>query len=162
MKVILQQNVANLGKVGDSVQVKAGFARNYLLPQQKAMLATPANMAAFEQRRAELELAAQTEMQAAQARAQTLAGVTVVIEALASEEGKLFGSVGPREVADAFTAAGASVNKSEVVMPEGPIRDVGDAVVMVQLHPEVTQELKFTVQPEAAATENETQTDSPA
>lgn len=150
MKVILQQNVANLGKVGDQVNVKPGFARNFLLPQQKASLATPANIADFEHRRVELEKAAQDQIEVAKVRAAELAKLSLTMESLASDEGKLFGSIGPREVAEVVVAAGVEISKSEVVMPEGPIRMTGEHQVTIKLHPEVSIDVQIEVSAKAA------------
>jgi large subunit ribosomal protein L9 len=144
MRVILQEK-SNLGKVGDQVMVRPGFARNFLLPTQKAVLATPKNLATFEIRRAELEKVAEEKFQAAEARAAKLAELNVEISANASEEGKLFGSIGPRDVADAVTAAGVAVEKSEVSMPQGPIRNIGEYTVAVHVHSDLTAEVKLNV-----------------
>ena len=152
MKIILQENVANVGKVGDQVNVKAGFARNFLLPQQKAVLATPANLADFEARRADFEKAAEEKLAQAEQRAEAIAKLSVSIESLASDEGKLFGSIGPREVADAIVAAGCdTVEKREVVMADGPIRHVGEHAVLISLHSEVSFELTLTVTAKSAS-----------
>ncbi len=151
MKIILQENVANVGKVGDQVNVKAGFARNFLLPQEKAVLATPANLADFETRRADFEKAAEENLAQAKQRAEAMAKLSVHIEALSSDEGKLFGSIGPREVADALLAAGCeAVEKREVVMADGPIRHVGEHAVLLSLHSEVSFELSITVSAKSA------------
>ena len=137
MQVILLENIANVGKLGDLVTVKAGFARNYLVPQGKATVATEENIAQFEERRAELEKISADKLTAAQARANDLTGKEVEIASRASEEGKLFGSVGVYEIAEAFTATGAEVNKSEVRLPEGPLKEVGEYEVEISVHPEV-------------------------
>ncbi len=138
MQVILLENVANVGKLGDLVNVKAGFARNYLVPQGKATVATESNIAKFEERRAELEKLSADKLQAAQARAKELEGQSIEIASRASEEGKLFGSVSVFEIADAFTAKGLEINKSEVRLPEGPLKDLGEHEVEVSVHTEVT------------------------
>ena len=152
MKIILQENVANLGKVGDQVNVKAGFARNFLLPQEKAVLATSTNLADFETRRAALEKAAEEKLALAKQRAEAMAKLEVNIEALASDEGKLFGSIGPREVADAMLESGCeSIEKREVVMTDGPIRHVGEHNVVLSLHSEVSIELTVNVSAQSAA-----------
>jgi large subunit ribosomal protein L9 len=145
MRVILQEKVANLGDVGDQVSVKPGYGRNFLLPQGKAVMATADNIADFEKRRAELEKKAAEVLASAEKRAGELAKVTVTIEAQASDEGKLFGSVGPRDVADAVTETGIELAKSEVLLPEGPIRAVGEYDVAVQLHSEVVTNIKVEV-----------------
>jgi len=145
MEVILLEKVGKLGSIGDKVAVKAGFGRNYLLPQGKALAATAANVAEFEGRRAELEAVAASNKAEAEARAEKLAGVTVTIEANAGEEGKLFGSIGTRDLADAISTAGVEVSKSEVRLPAGALRDVGEYDVDIQVHSEVTQAVKVIV-----------------
>lgn len=145
MKVILQERVTNLGNVGDQVNVKAGYARNYLLPRNKAVQATQSNIVAFEKRRVELEKLAAEVFAAAQQRAVTMEGFEVTLAAKASDEGKLFGSIGPRDIAKAATDAGKPVEKSEVEMPEGPIRTVGEYLVTVHLHGEVSAKIKVVV-----------------
>jgi len=137
MQVILLENVANVGKLGDLVNVKPGFARNYLVPQGKATVATEENKAQFEERRAELEKISAEKLQAAQDRAKTLEGQVVEISSRASDEGKLFGSVGVFEIAEAFTAKGLELNKSEVRLPEGPLKEIGEYEVEVSVHTEV-------------------------
>lgn len=135
MEVILLEKVGKLGVIGDKVSVKAGFGRNYLIPHGKAVYATADNLADFEQRRAELVAAAADKLAAAEARAAALTELgAVTIAAVAGDEGKLFGSVGPRDIAEAVTAAGAELNKSEVKLPEGPLRETGEFEVTVQLH----------------------------
>lgn len=145
MEVILLDKVGKLGKIGDKVSVKAGFGRNYLLPQGKAVAATAKNVSEFEERRAGLEAAAAAKKEQAEARAAKLAELTVTIAANAGDEGKLFGSIGTRDIADAITAAGVEVTKSEVRLPEGVLREVGQFDIDVQLHPEVIQTVKLTV-----------------
>ncbi|QGM21296.1 50S ribosomal protein L9 [Spiribacter sp. 2438] len=138
MNVILLEKVANLGGLGDTVKVRAGYGRNYLIPQGKAKPATPENIAYFESQRAELERKAAEELAAAQARAERIEGLeAVTIAANAGDEGKLFGSVGPQDIADALTAAGVEVERHEVRMPDGPIRAVGEYSVEVHLHADV-------------------------
>ena len=148
MDLILLEKVQNLGDLGDLVKVKAGFGRNYLVPQGKAALATKENLAAFEVRRAELEAAAKDKLGQAQTRQAGLEGVEVEISANASEEGNLYGSIGPREIAAAVTNAGYELNKSEVIMGEGPIRTVGEFDVVVQVHSDVSTTVKVIVNPE--------------
>ena len=138
MEVILLEKVANLGSLGDKVKVKAGYGRNFLLPYGKAVPATADNLKAFEERRAELEKAATEKRAAAQARGEILNGVSVTITSKAGEEGKLFGSIGVRDVADAITAAGTEVEKSEVRLPEGPLRVVGEYEIELQMHSDVS------------------------
>jgi len=145
MELILLQKVKNLGNLGDKVSVKPGYGRNYLVPQGKATAATPENIAEFEKRRAEYEAKANQLLAGAEARKAQLENVTVTIKANASPEGKLFGSVGPRDVAEAFTAQGIALDKSEVVMGEGPIRHVGEFEVHVHLHADVNTTVKITV-----------------
>ena len=148
MEVILLEKIGKLGNIGDKANVKAGFGRNYLIPQGKAVFATASNIADFELRRADLEAAAASKLGAAQARAAALAAIgSVTITAVAGDEGKLFGSVGIRELEDALATAGSDINKSEINMPDGPIRFVGEFTIECQLHVDVTQ--SFTVVVEA-------------
>lgn len=146
MRVILQEKVANLGNVGDIVDVKPGFARNFLLPKGKVVRATDVNLADFEKRRADLEKRAQADLEKAQARLEQLKALTLVLSAQASDEGKLFGSVSPREIADAATTAGVELCKSEVKLPEGPIRAVGHFDVDIVLHSDVHGQISVEVQ----------------
>ncbi|MBR9910763.1 MAG: 50S ribosomal protein L9 [Gammaproteobacteria bacterium] len=148
MNVILLEKVGKLGTIGDQVSVKAGFGRNFLIPQGKAIPATAANVAEFEARRAELEAAAAEKKAVAEARAEKLKDLVVNIKANAGDEGKLFGSIGTRDLADAITAAGVEVSKSEVKLPEGTLREVGEFDVDVQLHAEVTCTVKIVVEAE--------------
>lgn len=148
MNVILLEKVGKLGNIGDQVSVKAGFGRNYLIPQGKAVPATATNVAEFEARRADLEAAAAEKKAAAEARAAQLVELTVTITAKAGDEGKLFGSLGTRDLAGAITEAGVEVAKSEVKLPEGTLRDVGEYDIDVQLHAEVTQPVKVVVEAE--------------
>ncbi len=145
MEVILLEKVGKLGNIGDKVAVKSGFGRNYLIPQGKAVAATEANVAEFEARRAELEANAAEKLTAAEARAEKLAEVEITITANAGDEGKLFGSIGTRDIADAITAAGVDVAKAEVKLPAGALREVGEYEVDVQLHADVTQAVKVSV-----------------
>ena len=126
MEVILLEKIANLGNLGDKVNVKAGYGRNFLLPQGKATAATEANVAAFEARRADLEKAAADRKASAESRAAQLAELEVTITATAGDEGKLFGSIGTHDIADALTASGVEVAKAEVRLPNGTIRQVGE------------------------------------
>ncbi len=137
MEVILLEKIRNLGELGDQVDVKPGYGRNYLIPHHKAVIATKANKAEFEARRAELEKAQLDALGVAQSRAQTLGGATVQIVSKASDEGKLFGSVGALDISEAMTAAGFELKRSEVLLPNGPLKNIGDHDVMVALHPEV-------------------------
>lgn len=145
MEVILLEKVANLGGLGDTVRVRAGYGRNYLIPQGKAKPATAENVAYFEAQRAELERKAAEEFAAAEARAEKLNALEVTITANAGEEGKLFGSVGPQDVAEAITAAGIEVGRHEVRMPEGPIRAVGEYSVELHLHADVNASVSVNV-----------------
>ncbi|MBU2916968.1 50S ribosomal protein L9 [Psychrosphaera sp. F3M07] len=150
MNVILLDKVANLGSLGDNVNVKSGFARNFLFPQGKAVPATKANTEQFEARRAELEKKVAAELASAEARADKVTGLgEVTIASKAGEEGKLFGSIGTRDIALAITDAGVEVAKAEVKMPEGVIREVGEFDIAIQLHPEVTATIKIVVIAEA-------------
>ena len=148
MELILLEKVQNLGDLGDLVKVKAGFGRNYLVPQGKAAPATKENLALFEARRAELEAAAQDRLGQAQTRQSGLADVVVEISANASEEGNLYGSIGPREIAAAVSELGHKITKSEVIMGEGPLRAVGEFDVIVQLHTDVDTTVKVIIVPE--------------
>lgn len=145
MNVILLEKLGKLGNIGDQVSVKAGFGRNFLIPHGKAIPATASNVADFEARRADLEAAAAEKKGVAEARAVKLEELAVVITANAGDEGKLFGSLGARDLAEAITAAGVEVTKSEVKLPEGTLRDLGEYEVSVQLHSEVTQAVKVSV-----------------
>lgn len=137
MEVILLEKITNLGNLGDKVNVKAGYGRNYLVPQGKAAVATAKKMAEFEARRAELEKAAAEKLNAAQARANALSKLEVVIKHKAGDEGKLFGSIGTHNIADAITAAGSPVEKQEIRLPQGVIRHVGDYAIDIHLHTDV-------------------------
>jgi len=149
MQVILLENVGKLGELGDQVNVKSGYGRNFLIPFGKAVPATAANVAEFEQRRAELEAAAAEKQAAAEKRAEALNELVVTIEANAGEEGKLFGSIGTRDIAEAVSkASGSEVVKSEVLLSVGVIREVGEYDIDLKLHPEVTVSIKLSVVPE--------------
>ncbi|MFI8741264.1 50S ribosomal protein L9 [Stutzerimonas zhaodongensis] len=145
MEVILLEKVANLGNLGDKVNVKSGYGRNFLLPQRKATAATPANIAEFEARRADLEKAAADRKVSAETRAAQLAELEVTITATAGDEGKLFGSIGTHDIADALTASGVEVAKSEIRLPNGTIRQVGEYDVAVHLHTDVEATVKLIV-----------------
>lgn len=149
MEVILLENISKLGKLGDTVNVKAGFGRNYLIPQGKAVYATAANTAEFEARRSELESAAASQLAAAEARAAAITALGVVtIPANAGDEGKLFGSVGTRDISDAIVAAGCDVDKSEVRLPAGALRELGEYEIAIQVHGELTATVSLEVVPE--------------
>jgi len=137
MQVILLERVQNLGELGDSVKVKPGYARNYLIPQGRAVIATKENLAEFEARRAELERQEAEALAAVQARAQALEGVEVTIARKTGEEGKLFGSVGPQDIADALSEVGHEVARHEVRLIDDTLRQVGDYEVHVHLYADV-------------------------
>ena len=145
MDVILLQRIKNLGALGDKVSVKSGYGRNFLIPQGKAVSATEANTASFEARRAELERQEAEVLASAQQRAEQLGEVNVVITAKSGDEGKLFGSVGTRDIAEALTAAGLDVDKTEVRLPNGALRNVGEYNIAVQLHHDVMAEVLVTI-----------------
>jgi large subunit ribosomal protein L9 len=145
MELVLLQKVKNLGGLGDKVNVKPGYGRNFLVPQGKAVPATATNVAEFEKRRSEYEAKANSILSGAEARKAALEGATITVKANASPEGKLFGSVGPRDIAEAFSAAGHPLEKSEVVMGEGPIRHTGEFEINVHLHADVHTTVKVTV-----------------
>lgn len=149
MNVILLEKVGRIGDIGDQVDVKSGFGRNYLIPQGKAVRATPENIEKFEARRAELEKAAADKLTSAQGRAKLIEAIgSITITQLASDEGRLFGSVGTREIAEAMTAAGEEVEKSEVLLSEGALRDIGEYDIDLQLHSDVTVTIQLVIAPE--------------
>jgi large subunit ribosomal protein L9 len=145
MEVILLEKVDNLGNIGDKVRVRPGYCRNYLLPKGKATMATPENLAAFEARRAEFEARQAAERAEANARAGRLAELKVTLSAKAGSEGKLYGSLGTVDIAEACTAAGVEVKRSEVRLPDGPIRAVGDHAVEIHLHTDVNATITISV-----------------
>jgi len=145
MEVILLQKIANLGEIGDRVKVKAGYGRNFLLPAGKATLATAENVARFEARRAELEAKAAAELASAQTRAAALAGFKLSITSKAGNEGKLFGSIGTADIAEACLQGGQRIERAEVRLPGGPIRMVGDHVITLHLHGDIDVEVPLTV-----------------
>lgn len=146
MQVILLDKIGNLGSLGDTVSVKSGYARNFLIPQGKAVMATKSNVEMFETRRAELEAKVAEQLVVSQARAEQVNALeAVVITSKAGDEGKLFGSIGTRDIADAITAAGVAVSKSEVRLPEGALRNVGSFEVSIQLHSEVFATAKIQI-----------------
>jgi large subunit ribosomal protein L9 len=145
MEVILLQKVANLGNIGDRVKVKSGYGRNFLLPKGKATVATADNIAKFESRRAEIEKAAKVDLDAAQARATKLEGLKLTLTAKAGGEGKLFGSIGTTDIADGIRKAGHEIERSEVRLPNGPIRQAGEHVVQVHLHTDLTVDLPVVI-----------------
>ena len=148
MEVILLEKISNLGDIGDQVSVKSGFARNFLLPQGKAIMANPENIAIFEKRRAELEAKAVELLAIANARAEKLNKLNINIPMRVGDEGKLFGSVGAREIAAAIKAAGEEVDKKEIILLEGPIHQVGEYEINLQLHLDVVVPIKINIVPE--------------
>lgn len=150
MQLILLQNVQNLGKLGDKVDVKPGYGRNFLVPHGKAVPATAASLADFEARRADYEAKATATLEGAEARKASLDGVEVTLTANAAAEGKLYGSISPRDIADALTKIGHKVEKSEVVLSEGPLRRTGEFDVLIHLHADIEATVKVIVVGEAA------------
>ncbi len=148
MDVILLEKVANLGNLGDKVVVKSGYGRNFLIPFGKAVPANKANTEAFEARRAELEKAAAEKLGTANKRAEEMAEIELTLTAKSGDEGKLFGSIGPRDLAEAITSAGVKVEKSEIRLADGPIRAVGEYDVAVQLHTDVAATIKVFIEAE--------------
>jgi large subunit ribosomal protein L9 len=148
MEVILLEKIEHLGVMGDRVRVKPGYGRNFLIPKGKAAAATAENIAAFEARRAELEQSAAEALATAQARRDQLAGLIIRLSAKAGDEGKLFGSVGTADIAHAVTAAGVKVERHEIRLPNGPLRQVGEHDVVLHLHSDVNVELKLVVDAE--------------
>lgn len=145
MQVILLEKIDNVGGLGDLVDVKSGFARNFLLPQGKAEMATKENIEAFQQRRAELEKIQAEALSAAQKRAEQLEGMSVTITSRSGTEGKLFGSVGTEEIRAAIAGAGVEVEKKEIRLPEGPLRTVGEHPVSLHLHADVDADVTVNV-----------------
>lgn len=142
MEVILQENIRNLGKLGQRVNVKPGYARNYLIPQGKALTATTDNLADFEKRRAELEKAAGEHLLVAQRKAEEIGKLaTITITAKAAEEGTLYGSIGTPDIADAVQKAGVEIERSEISMPTGNLRQIGEYTLDIQLHPDVVAKI---------------------
>jgi len=148
VNVILLQKVANLGNIGDRVKVRSGYGRNFLLPQGKATLATPENIARFEARRAELERAAREHLESAGERAAAMKDFKLTIPAKAGTEGKLFGSIGTADIAEACNKAGFKIERSEVRLPSGPLRMLGEHVVSLHLHADVDVPLAVAIVPE--------------
>lgn len=145
MEVILLQKIANLGEIGERVKVRPGYGRNFLLPGGKATLATAENIARFEARRAELEARSAADLASARTRAAALAGFKLSISAKAGSEGKLFGSISTTDIAEACKAAGNEIEKAEVRLPGGPIRMVGEHVIILHLHGDIDVEVPLTV-----------------
>lgn len=145
MQVILLEKVENLGNLGDQVKVRSGYGRNFLIPKGKATPATPANIARFQERRAELEKVSAEALAAAEARKAPLDGLTVTIAAKAGDEGKLFGSIGTGDIAHAVTAAGQAIERHEVRLPDGPLRALGEFEVELHLHSDVNATIKLII-----------------
>ena len=145
MEIILLQKVANLGQIGDRVKVKSGYARNFLVPTGRATMATQANIAKFEAQRAELEAKANAELKLAQERAAQFENFKLELKAKAGSEGKLFGSIGTADIADAAVKSGHAITRSEVRLPNGPIRTTGDHQVELHLHTDVDVTLLVTI-----------------
>ena len=148
MEVILLEKVENLGSLGDRVNVKSGYGRNFLIPSGKATPATEAHIKAFEERRAELEKTAAEAQTTAEARRDKLVDMSITIQAKAGDEGKLFGSIGTADIAEAIVAAGVEIERSEVRLPEGAFRQVGEYSVLVHLHTDVNTEITLIVEAE--------------
>ena len=148
MEVILLEKIENLGAMGERVNVKAGYGRNYLIPKGKAAPATADNIAAFEARRAELEKIAAADLTAAEARGEQLADMSVTIAAKSGEEGKLFGSIGTADIAHAISEAGVAVDRHEVRLPEGALRQTGEHDVQLHLHTDVNVTVKLVIEAE--------------
>lgn len=147
MQVILLEKVRNLGNLGEKVNVKPGYGRNFLIPQSKAVFATEANIKQFEQRRSELEKKAQQAFNTAEQRAAKLNDTTIVIAAQASDEGKLYGSVGPNEIKEALEAKNIDIAKHEIVMSEGPLHSIGHFLVDIHVHSDVIAKLQLEIIP---------------
>ncbi len=149
MQVILLENIAKLGDLGDKVSVKSGYGRNYLIPQQKAVPATAENIEVFEARKVDLQAQASQKLTQAQTRAESIDALKISLTSKAGEEGKLFGSITVRDIADAATSRGVVIEKSEVRLPEGPLRELGEYEIDIHLHSEVNAVLKIEVIAEA-------------
>ena len=145
MQVILLEKVKNLGSLGDVVDVRAGYGRNFLIPENKAVFATEANKTVFEARRADLEKKAQQDLAKAEQRAAQLNDITLTISAQATDEGKLYGSVAVAEINDALAARSIEINKREIVMPNGPLQEIGAYTVELHLHSEVIANLQVEI-----------------
>ena len=149
MEVILLEKIGKLGDIGDTVKVKAGFGRNFLVPHGKAVYATKDNLKAFEERRADLEKQEAEKLALANKRSEKIAALgTIIIKAVVGEEGKLFGSVGVREIEEAISAAGGEVSKNEINLPDGAYKQIGEFLVDIQLHSDVTLSVKVLIEPE--------------
>ena len=147
MNIILLEKVKNLGGPGDQVKVRGGYGRNFLIPQRKAVSATKANVEIFNEKRSELEAAAVEKLSAAEARVEKLQALNVEISSKSGDEGKLYGSISARDIAMAVTDAGVELAKHEVSLPDGPLRNLGEVEIAVQLHPDVSATLNISVVP---------------
>ena len=149
MEVILLEKIGKLGDIGDTVKVKAGFGRNFLVPHGKAVYATKDNLKAFEERRADLEKQEAEKLASANKRSEKIAALgTIIIKAVVGEEGKLFGSVGVREIEEAINDAGGEVSRNEINLPDGAYKQIGEFLVDIQLHSDVTLSVKVLIEPE--------------
>ena len=148
MKIILLDRIQRLGEIGDIVYVKSGYARNFLIPQKKAAFASEKNIAEVESRKGELAAASADALAQAQGRAESMADASCEIRVPVTEVGALYGSVGTREIADAFVALDVNIDKSEVQLPDGPIKEQGDHNILIALHPEISVEVLVKVLPE--------------
>lgn len=160
MQIILLQRIVNLGKLGETVDVKPGYGRNFLIPHGKALPATAANIEKFEARRAELEAEEKKDLDAAQSRADALTDVNVIMRAKSGDEGKLFGSIGTRDIADALTSSGLEVDRAEIKLPEGTLRQIGEYNVDIQLHHDVTATILVTILSEDGDDEDQVEEDA--
>ena len=145
MKIILLDKIQKLGEIGDVVEVSSGYARNFLIPKKKAMFASDENLKYVESKKAELAAASADEMANAQGKADLISGAKVEIKVQVTEEGALYGSVGTREISEAFVSANVQIDKSEVQLPDGPIKETGDHVITISVHPEVSAEVTVKV-----------------
>ena len=148
MEVILLETIGKLGDLGDKVNVSSGYGRNFLIPKKKAVPATAANLEAFEEKRAELEKNAEAKLEDAKKRGEQIADLVLNLTAKAGEEGKLFGSITVRDIADACLSNGVEIEKSEIKLPDGPLRNTGEFEVGVQVHPDLIVKLKIIVSAE--------------
>ena len=148
MEVILLETIGKLGDLGDKVNVSSGYGRNFLIPQKKAVPATAANLEAFEEKRAELEKNAEAKLEDAKKRGEQVADLVLNLTAKAGEEGKLFGSITVRDIADACLSKGVAIEKSEIKLPDGPLRNTGEFEVGVQVHPDLIVKMKIIVSAE--------------
>ena len=148
MEVILLETIGKLGDLGDKVNVSSGYGRNFLIPKKKAVPATAANLEVFEEKRAELEKNAEAKLEDAKKRGEKVADLALNLTAKAGEEGKLFGSITVRDIADACLSNGVGIEKSEIKLPDGPLRNTGEFEVGVQVHPDLIVKLKVIVSAE--------------